>query len=64
MHLVDDKHLNADRPQQAHRGLFEVDDGGARAVRRSQRGEDLSVKPALAWAAGHLDHKQPGSRRP
>jgi hypothetical protein len=54
LHLVDHEHLNADGPHQPQRRLFQVDHARPRTGRCAERRQELSVEPALAGLAAHL----------
>src|SRR5208337_1769328 len=50
MDLVQDQHLDPEIAQKADCGPLELDDRGARVLRRAQDREDLCEEPAFVWS--------------
>jgi len=63
MHLVDDKHLDADSFQKPQRRLLHLDDVGARTLWRAQQREQFGIEAPLSWLADHFHGQHRGSLR-
>ena len=58
MHLVDDKHLDADSFQKPRRRLLHLHDVGARTLRRAQQREQFGIEAPLSGLADHFHGQQ------